>query len=216
MFYLKGAESNQDAAAGEKGRQAVGRRQGEPVELAGKRLIFTHYHYIRPAGFGWYDDKGNNITVAGTAGLWDANIRVTDAPVGIRIAAYPAERRASGYAGAWGIDTVHTNDLHPAMFPVEVPEHRAKLRSDPGAVLLGAFCGAGATLIAAERVGRHCGAVEVQPAYRDVAVARWQRMADKKGIRGTDGAGVHAVHGYSYCARTRGRGTLSAPAWPLR
>lgn len=99
MFDLKGAQGNQHAAAGGKGREAVARRQGEPVELAGKRLIFTHYHYIRPAGFGWYDDKGSNITVAGTAGLWDAHIRVTDAPVGIRITAHPAERSPGPFPG---------------------------------------------------------------------------------------------------------------------
>jgi hypothetical protein len=75
------------------------RRQGEPVELAGKRLIFTHYHYIRPASFGWYDDQGNNITVAGTAGLWDAHLRVVDAPVGIRIVAQPAERSSQPFPG---------------------------------------------------------------------------------------------------------------------
>jgi hypothetical protein len=75
------------------------RRQGEPIELAGKRLIFTHYHYIRPAGFGWYDEKGNNVTVAGTAGLWDAHLRVTDAPVGIRIVAQPAERSLAPFPG---------------------------------------------------------------------------------------------------------------------
>lgn len=80
-------------------RSQVMRRQGEPVELAGKRLIFTHYHYIRPAGFGWYDDQGNNITVSGTAGLWDAHLRVADAPVGIRIVAQPAERSSQPCPG---------------------------------------------------------------------------------------------------------------------
>jgi hypothetical protein len=99
VFDLKAAQANQDTAAGQKERKAVARRQGEPVQLAGKRLIFTHYHYIRPAGFGWYDDKGNNITVSGTAGLWDANIRVTEAPVGIRIVAYPAERSLEPHPG---------------------------------------------------------------------------------------------------------------------
>jgi hypothetical protein len=81
------------------GRTTTMRRQGEPIELAGKRLIFTHYHFIRPASFGWYDDKGNNVTVGGTAGLWDAHLRVTDAPVGIRIVAQPAERSLEPFAG---------------------------------------------------------------------------------------------------------------------
>ena len=83
----------------QRGAKARLRRQGEPVELAGKRLIFAHYHYIRPASFGWYDDQGRNVTVGGTAGLWDAQLRVTDAPVGIRIVAQPAERALEPFPG---------------------------------------------------------------------------------------------------------------------
>ncbi len=88
-----------NTAENAQGRATTMRRQGEPIELAGKRLIFTHYHFIRPASFGWYDDKGNNVTVGGTAGLWDAHLRVTDAPVGIRIVAQPAERSLEPFPG---------------------------------------------------------------------------------------------------------------------
>lgn len=80
-------------------RAANPSRQGEPVQLAGRRLIFTHYHYIRPPSFGWFDDQGNNVTVSGTAGLWDAHLRVTDAPAGIRIVAQPAERSLEPFPG---------------------------------------------------------------------------------------------------------------------
>ena len=99
-----------------------------------------------------------------------------------------AERKAWGYAGIWKINTVPANDVHPAMFPVELPERCLKLHSDPGGLILEPFCGAGTTLIAAERLRRHCRAVELQPAYCDVAIVRWQQMTGKEAIRAADGA----------------------------
>ena len=41
-------------------------------------------------------------------------------------------------------------------------------------VVLDAFLGSGTTLIAAERVGRICYALEMDPLYVDVAIRRWQ------------------------------------------
>lgn len=73
------------------------REIGEPFELAAKRLVFTTYEFIRPARFGWYDDQGNDVSVKGTAGLWDAHFKLFDVPVGIRIVAQPAERLSQPY-----------------------------------------------------------------------------------------------------------------------
>jgi len=63
-----------------------------------------------------------------------------------------------------------------------------KLHSDPGGLILEPFCGAGTTLIAAERLGRRCRAVELQPAYCDVTIVRWQQMTGKDAVRQADGA----------------------------
>jgi hypothetical protein len=87
-----------------------------------------------------------------------------------------AERRAWGYAGIWRINTVVENKEHPAMFPLEIPERCIRMHSDPDNLVLEPFSGAGTTIIAAERQGRRCCAVELSPAYCDVAVDRWQRM----------------------------------------
>ena len=73
-------------------------RQGEPFELAAKRLSFMDYGFIRPAGFGWYDDKGQNVTVVGDQCPWDAEFRTLDRPFGFRIVALPAERSCVPYA----------------------------------------------------------------------------------------------------------------------
>jgi DNA modification methylase len=49
------------------------------------------------------------------------------------------------------------------------------------------FVGSGTTIIAAETTGRICAAIEIDPAYVDVAVKRWQNFADAKAILDGDG-----------------------------
>ncbi len=66
---------------------------GEPYVLAGRRLVFTNWHFIRPGSFGWYDAAGNNVTVGGSEGPMGAQLRTHDMPVGIRLMAKPAQRR---------------------------------------------------------------------------------------------------------------------------
>jgi hypothetical protein len=46
--------------------------------------------------------------------------------------------------------------------------------SSPGQAVYEPFSGSGTTVIAAEMTGRACHAIEIAPAYVDVAVLRWQ------------------------------------------
>ena len=64
---------------------------------------------------------------------------------------------------------------HPAVFPVALPEFVIEAYSDAGDLVFEPFAGSGTTLLAAERAGRHCRAVEIAPAYVDVAVKRFQQ-----------------------------------------
>lgn len=45
------------------------------------------------------------------------------------------------------------------------------------------FVGTGTTIVAAERLGRRCYAMEIDPRYCDVAVARWERLTGRKAER---------------------------------
>ena len=58
--------------------------------------------------------------------------------------------------------------------------------SSPGQAVYEPFSGSGTTLIAAEIAGRTCHAIELSPAYVDVAVLRWQAFT---GLRATLEAG---------------------------
>jgi len=43
-----------------------------------------------------------------------------------------------------------------------------------GDIVLDPFLGSGTTLIAAERTGRRCFAIEIDPLYVDCVICRWQ------------------------------------------
>lgn len=46
--------------------------------------------------------------------------------------------------------------------------------------MLDIFLGSGTTLIAAERVGRRCRGIDIDPGYVDVAIDRWVAMTGKE------------------------------------
>ena len=57
----------------------------------------------------------------------------------------------------------------------------ACLRSQPSiSVNVDYIIGSGSTIIAAERQGRTCYAMEVEPRYVDMAVARWEQYTGEK------------------------------------
>ena len=69
------------------------------------------------------------------------------------------------------------NDIgHPAMFPVVFPEAYIEGCTNLGDVVAEPFCGGGTTLIACERLGRKCRAVEISEGYVGVALQRYYDM----------------------------------------
>jgi DNA modification methylase len=64
--------------------------------------------------------------------------------------------------------------------------------ASPGQAVYEPFSGSGTTIIAAETCGRACYAIELDPAYVDVAVKRWEAFTGTRAIsdRGTPFAQV--------------------------
>ncbi|MFN3312649.1 MAG: DNA methyltransferase [Hyphomonas sp.] len=50
----------------------------------------------------------------------------------------------------------------------------------PGDLIYEPFCGSGTQIVAAERAGRRCFAMELDPVYCDVAVRRWEMATGRK------------------------------------
>jgi DNA modification methylase len=66
--------------------------------------------------------------------------------------------------------------LHPTVKPVALVADAIMDCSARGDIVLDPFLGSGSTLIAAERVGRICRGMELDPLYVDAAIRRWQRF----------------------------------------
>ncbi len=63
--------------------------------------------------------------------------------------------------------------------PVECMSRPILNNSAPADAINESFSGSGTTLIAAGMTGRRCLAMEIDPAYCDVAVQRWQDLIGK-------------------------------------
>jgi DNA modification methylase len=80
--------------------------------------------------------------------------------------------------------------LHPTVKPVAMVADAILDSTARGDIVLDAFLGSGTSLIAAERTGRHCYGLELDPAYVDTIIRRWQAL--------TGGTAHHAASGRSF------------------
>ncbi len=76
---------------------------------------------------------------------------------------------------------------HSTQKPVECMRRPIENNSLPGAAVYEPFSGSGTTIIACEMTGRACHAVELNPAYVDVAVTRWERFTGQAAVLEGDG-----------------------------
>jgi len=72
------------------------------------------------------------------------------------------------------------SDEHPTAKPVALVEAMLENSTQLGSLLWEPFLGSGTTLIAAERLGRRCYGMEIDPKYAQVAIERWEQFTGKK------------------------------------
>jgi DNA modification methylase len=76
-----------------------------------------------------------------------------------------------------------TDGVHATQKPVRLFELPLLKHTRPGDICLETFAGSGSQLIAAERLGRRCFAVERMPRFCDVIVKRWEAFTGKVAVR---------------------------------
>jgi DNA modification methylase len=74
--------------------------------------------------------------------------------------------------------------LHPTVKPVAMVADAIMDCTARGDIVLDAFLGSGTTIIAAERTGRHCYGLELDPAYVDLLITRFQDFTGKRAVHG--------------------------------
>jgi DNA modification methylase len=88
----------------------------------------------------------------------------------------------------WQIDKPRKSETgHSTQKPVECMKRPIENNSSPGQAVYEPFSGSGTTIIAGEMTGRCVHAIELNPAYVDVAVTRWQEFTGKTATLEGDG-----------------------------
>jgi DNA modification methylase len=88
----------------------------------------------------------------------------------------------------WDIDQIGQQDgIHPTQKPVDIFARPIEYHTRPNEICLESFSGSGTQIIAAETAKRRCFAMELAPAYVDVAIVRWQKATGKLATREADG-----------------------------
>ncbi len=73
--------------------------------------------------------------------------------------------------------------IHPTVKPVALVADALLDCTARGDIVLDSFLGSGTTLLAAERTGRVCHGMEIDPLYVDTAIRRWQRYTGGRAIQ---------------------------------
>ena len=73
-------------------------------------------------------------------------------------------------------------ELHPTVKPVAMVADAICDVTRQGELVLDIFLGSGTSLIAAERVGRRFRGLDIDPAYVDVAIERWEKLTGKTAV----------------------------------
>ena len=87
----------------------------------------------------------------------------------------------------FGCGTADQMTGHGTQKPVELMRRPLLNHTDRGAVVYDCFLGSGTTLVAAQDTGRICYGLEIDPAYVDVIVLRWQHLTGKAAVLEGDG-----------------------------
>ena len=97
------------------------------------------------------------------------------------------KNRKGSYVGGrkqttvWDINKpVKSETGHSTQKPVECMKRPIENNSSPGQAVYEPFSGSGTTIIAGEMTGRCIYAMELSPAYVDVAIKRWQDFTGEK------------------------------------
>ena len=148
--------------------EAAGFAIRSQIIWAKERLVLSRGHYHWQHEPCWYA-----VRSAGT-GHWSGDRKQTT------LWSIPS--------GDQDADTVHGTQK-----PVECMRRPMLNNSSPGQAVYEPFCGSGSSLIAAETTGRVCHAVELDPAYVDVALLRWQAFTGKEAVLEGDGRSFAAL-----------------------
>ena len=93
------------------------------------------------------------------------------------------------YAGAnsFGAERDESLAMHPTVKPVQMLADAILDVTRRGDTVFDGFLGSGSTLMACEQTSRVCYGMEIDPAYIQVIIRRWEKATGKEAVRESDG-----------------------------
>lgn len=117
-----------------------------------------------------------------------------------QVAAYAVRQgESAGWEGdrkqstVWMIEHLKSDTGHGTQKPIDCMRRPMLNNSQPGDTIYEPFSGSGTTIIAGEMCGRRVRAIELNPAYVDVAVKRWQDFTGWQATLEGDGRTFEAI-----------------------
>jgi DNA modification methylase len=133
------------------------------------RTVLTHSHFMwdyEPMMYGWVEGKmPRRRPPADARAVWEIESKIDDGVSGV----------------------------HPTQKPIETIRRPIDYHTKAGELIYEPFSGSGTALIAAEEMGRRCNAIELSPAFVDVAVLRWEAFTGAAATLDGDGRTFAAV-----------------------
>lgn len=130
---------------------------------AGMGGLYRSQHELLPLFKKGSATHTNNVEL-GKNGRWRSNVWT-----------YPG-------ASSLGSDARRGLREHPTVKPALLLQDALLDLTNRGDIVLDPFLGSGSTLIAADKTGRICRAVELDPLYVDVIVRRWEAVSDEPAV----------------------------------
>jgi len=163
---------------------------------AGMGSLYRSQHELLPLYKKGERDHLNNIDL-GRKGRWRSNLWT-----------YPG-------ASSIGSDARRGLQDHPTVKPAAMLMDALLDVTTRGDIVLDPFLGSGSTLVAAERTGRRCRGVEIDPLYVDVIIRRYQAEAGREAILEATGESFAALTARGRDQRSDGavdKGAQTLPA----
>ena len=148
---------------------------GTHVKLVGGNLE----QYAYEAGLFLYDKRIWKKDPAWANSKWTTNtLKAVSETEDLYIFWKPSEylvNRDRLSSTEWEIPSVRANNIHPAMFPIELARRVIRLFTDEGDTVLDPFLGSGTTAIAAIETKRNFIGIEMMKKYAELAIANIEK-----------------------------------------
>ena len=129
----------------------------QQIIWAKARGVLTHSHYLwahEPCFYGWVEGH------------------------------QPSKKPPASERTIWQLDQQGSSmNIHPTQKPLELFLRPIEYHTEVGDLCYEPFLGSGTQLIAAEKLGRVCYAMEREPQYVDVAVKRWESFTGERAVK---------------------------------